>query len=177
MIVSASRRTDIPAFYAEWMVNRLRAGYCTVPNPFNRRQVSRIELTPSDVEVIVFWTRNAKPLRPHLGEIDALGFRFYFQFTILGYPREIDPKSLSLESAVAAFKDVSGFVGPSRVVWRYDLIVFTAKTPAEYHRQRFEEITAALAGFTERVVVSIVDPYRKSESRMQALEAKGAGLR
>ena len=93
MIISASRRTDIPAFYAEWMVRRLREGYCTVPNPFNRNQVSRISLRPEDVDAIVFWTRNPRPLMPYLDELDSRGYRYYFQFTILGYPREIDPKS------------------------------------------------------------------------------------
>ena len=94
MIISASRRTDIPAFYAEWMVRRLREGYCTVANPFNRNQVTRISLKPEDVDAIVFWTRNPRPLLPYLDELDSRGYRYYFQFTILGYPREIDPSRL-----------------------------------------------------------------------------------
>jgi hypothetical protein len=79
MIISASRRTDIPAFYAEWFANRIRAGCCAVPNPFNRNQVSYISLAPADVEVIVFWTRNPRPLFPHLAMLDELGYRYYFQ--------------------------------------------------------------------------------------------------
>ena len=71
MIISASRRTDIPAFYAEWMIRRLRQGYCTVPNPINPNQVSHISLLPQDVDVIVFWTRNARPLMPHLEELNS----------------------------------------------------------------------------------------------------------
>src|SRR5437762_2843379 len=100
MIISASRRTDIPAFYAEWLMHRVREGYCTVPNPFNRQQVSRISLVPEDVDAIVFWTRHPRPLMSYLDELDLLGYRYYFQFTILGNPRLIDPKSPSLESAV-----------------------------------------------------------------------------
>src|SRR5438552_3830430 len=100
MIISASRRTDIPAFYSEWMANRVRAGFCTVPNPFNRHQVSRVSLRPDDVDVIVFWTRNPRPLMPRLRELDDRGLRYYFQFTILGYPRELDPKSPSASAAV-----------------------------------------------------------------------------
>ena len=87
MIISASRRTDIPAFYAEWMVQRLREGYCTVANPFNRNQVTRISLKPEDVDAIVFWTRNPRPLMPYLDELDSREYHYYFQFTILGYPR------------------------------------------------------------------------------------------
>jgi hypothetical protein len=89
MIISASRRTDIPAFYAEWMVHRLREGYCTVPNQRNRNQVSNISLRPDDADVIVFWTRNPRPLMPYLEELDSRGYRYYFQYTILGYPREV----------------------------------------------------------------------------------------
>ena len=94
MIISASRRTDIPAFYAEWMVRRLKEGYCTVANPFNRNQVTRISLKPEDVDAIVFWTRNPRPLMPYLDELDSRGYRYYFQFTILGYPRESTPSLL-----------------------------------------------------------------------------------
>lgn len=176
MIVSASRRTDIPAFYSEWVMNRLRAGYCTVPNPFNRNQVSRISLLPSDVEAVVFWTRNPRPLMAHLDEIDSLGLRYYFQFTILGYPREIDPKAPPLHSALETLRELSEHVGPGRVVWRYDPIVFSKRTPPEYHRERFESIAGTLAGHTNRVVISVVDHYRKIEKRLRALEQIGAGF-
>jgi hypothetical protein len=157
------------------MMNRVRAGFCTVPNPFNRKQVSRLLLLPSDVDAVVFWTRNSTPLMRHLGEMDSLGLRYYFQFTILGYPREIDPKCPSLEGAVRAFQKLSDHVGPKRVVWRYDPIVFSKKTPPEYHKRRFAEIAGELNGHTNRAVVSIVDDYRKAEPRMAALEGKGVG--
>ncbi len=108
MIISASRRTDIPAFYAEWMVRRLREGYCTVANPFNRDQVTTISLKPADVDAIVFWTRNPRPLMPYLDELDSRGYRYYFQFTILDYPREIDAKSPPAAAAVATFQELGG---------------------------------------------------------------------
>lgn len=75
LIVSASRRTDIPAFYAEWFMSRIHEQYCTVPNPFNRNQVSRVSLKPEDVDAIVFWTKNATPLSPHLNRLNQLGER------------------------------------------------------------------------------------------------------
>ena len=87
MIISASRRTDIPAFYAPWFMNRIRAGYCAVPNPFNPRIVSYVSLAPQDVDVIVFWTRHPRPLLPHLEELDRRGYRTTFQYTLLDYPR------------------------------------------------------------------------------------------
>ena len=176
MIVNASRRTDIPALYAEWMINRIREGFCTVPNPFNRNQVSRVSLLPQDVHVVVFWTRNPKPLLRHLDEIDSFGLRYYFQFTLLGYPREIDPKCPPLKAAIDTFKELADRIGPNRLVWRYDPIVLGQKTPAVYHKERFAWIARELAGHTNRVVVSIVDSYRKAEGRMKELEEKGAGI-
>ena len=129
MIISASRRTDIPAFYAEWMVRRLKEGYCTVPNPFNRNQVSRISLRPEEVDAIVFWTRNPRPLMPYLDELDSRGYRYYFQFTILGYPRDIDPKSPPAATAIEVFREIAERLGPRRVIWRYDPVVLTEIPP------------------------------------------------
>ena len=177
MIVSASRRTDIPAFYAEWMVRRLREGYCTVPNPFDRNQVSRISLRPEDVDAIVFWTRNPRPLMPYLDELDSRGYRYYFQFTILGYPREIDPKSPPAATAVEAFRELAGRLGSRRVVWRYDPVVFTGMTPPAFHQENFQRLAESLKGHTRRVVVSIVDMYRKIEKRLKRLEGTLAALR
>jgi hypothetical protein len=177
MIVSASRRTDIPAFYAEWMVRRIREGYCDVPNPVNRAQASRISLRPEDVDAIVFWTRNPRPLMPYLDELDSRGYRYYVQYTILDYPRELDPKCPSAETAVQAFRDLAARLGPSRVVWRYDPIVFTEITSPEFHQDNFRRLAEALRGHTRRVVVSIVDRYRKIEKRLKGLEGTPAEVR
>jgi hypothetical protein len=177
MMISASRRTDIPAFYAEWMVRRLREGYCTVPNPFNRDQVSRISLRPEDVDAIVFWTRNPRPLMPYLDELDSRGYRYYFQFTILGYPREIDPRSPAAATAVEALGELAERLGPRRVIWRYDPIVFTGITPPAFHQENFQRLAESLRGHTRRVVVSIVDMYRKIESRLRKLDGTPAAVR
>jgi len=85
LIISVSRRTDIPAFYAEWFMQRIRAQYCKTVNPFNKKQVSVVSLRPEDVDALVFWTKNARPLLPYLHELDELGYRYYFQYTINGY--------------------------------------------------------------------------------------------
>ena len=176
MIISASRRTDIPAFYAEWMVRRLKEGYCTVANPFNRNQVTWISLKPEDMDAIVFWTRNPRPLMPYLDELDSQGYRYYFQFTILGYPREIDPKSPPAATAVATFRELAERLGPKRVIWRYDPIVFTGMTPPAFHRDNFQRLAESLKGHTRRVVVSIVDMYRKIEKRLKTLEGTPAAI-
>ena len=176
MIISASRRTDIPAFYAQWMSNRIRAGFCTVPNPFNRRQISRVSLRPEDVDVIVFWTRNPRPLMAHLGELDSRNLRYYFQFTILGYPRELDPKSPPISAAVQAFQSLSDRLGPNRVIWRYDPLIFTPLTPADFHRQNFGRLAEMLRGYTRRSVISVVDRYPKVEHRLKLLENTRAAV-
>lgn len=176
MIISASRRTDIPAFYSEWFMNRVKAGYCAVPNPFNRNQVSYVSLDPKDVDVIVFWTRNPKPLFPHLDTLTELGFRYYFQYTVMNNPREIDPKSPPVESAIRTFQKLSEKLGPEKVIWRYDPMVFSETTGAQFHREAFESIAHSLQGYTQRVVVSIVDDYRKARKRMRELAAQGINI-
>lgn len=173
MIISASRRTDIPAFYTEWLMNRLRAGFCTVPNPFNPRQVSRISLKTEDVDCLVFWTRNPQPLLQHLAELDELGHRYYFLCTLVDYPRPIELATPSVETATATFRALSDRVGPQRVVWRYDPILFSEQTGVSYHLERFAALAELLQGYTKRVVVSVVDIYRKMSGRLQELAAQG----
>ncbi len=90
MIISASRRTDIPALYSRWFINRMRAGYCHRPQPVRRTPNRRISLAPEDVDAIVFWTRNPRPLFRYLDELDARGYRYYFQYTLLDNPRLLD---------------------------------------------------------------------------------------
>jgi hypothetical protein len=169
MIISASRRTDIPAFYSRWFINRIRAGYCTVPNPFNRKQVSRISLRPEDVDVIVFWTRNPQPLLAHLDELDERGYRYYFQFTILNNPRFLDVNNPPLDAAIKVFQTLTT-QRPQRAIWRYDPIVISEKTDFEYHLQNYERIAQALQGHTTRSVISILDQYKKANKRLRSLE-------
>ena len=176
MIISASRRTDIPAFYAEWFMNRIRAGYCAVPNPFNRRQVSYVSLKPEDVDVIVFWTRNPRPLLPHLAELDARGYRYYFQYTVMDNPRPIDPKSPPLESALRTFRALADSIGPEKVIWRYDPIVFSTVTGARFHQDTYPHIAQALRGHTYRSVISIVDVYRKASRRPRDFAEQGVEI-
>lgn len=176
MIISVSRRTDIPACYTEWFMNRIRAGFCTVPNPFRKQQVSLIPLKPTDIEVIIFWTRNPKPLLRHLHELDGRGYRFYFQFTVLANPRTLDPKSPPVEQSIRTFHELSNLIGPNKVVWRYDPIILSDQTSPHFHRENFAKIASALKGYAQHTVISIVDIYQSIAARIRALEKDGLRL-
>ena len=173
MIISASRRSDIPAFYSEWLMNRVKDGFCTVPNPFNSRQVARVSLEPEDVDAIVFWTRNPRPLMSSLAELDKRGFRYYFHFTLLGYPRFLDKNSPPLENSIENFRILSSVVGANRVIWRYDPIVITPRTNISYHLDNFEQIADSLRDHTNKCVISLVDIYRKIKRRLRELNSSG----
>lgn len=176
MIISASRRTDIPAFYAQWFINRIRAGHCTVPNPFNRKQISHISLCPEDVTTIVFWTRNPQPLIPYLKELDQLGYRYYFQYTVMNNPRLIDTMTPSLSSSLGIFKKLSDLIGPEKIIWRYDPIVISNITGIEFHTDTYKNIAEALRNYTQRSVISLLDIYPKLKKRLKALKDNGVEI-
>jgi len=170
LIISASRRTDIPAFYSNWFMNRIHAGWCLVPNPRNTKQYAQVSLNIDDVDAIVFWSKNPAPLLPHLTELDKLGFRYYFQYTVNDYPLSLEPNIPSLDSRLSTFRQLSNHVTPLRVIWRYDPIIISNFTPVSFHIERFSQIAGELRGLTKRVMVSIVDYYGKTDRRLSKLE-------
>jgi hypothetical protein len=175
VIISASRRTDIPAFYARWFATRLRAGYCEVKNPFNAGQVSRVSLAPEDVAAIVFWTRDPRPMLPLLPKLRAMGHEPFFLVTLMDNPRAMDPKCPGPETSVPTFAALAEAL-PGRVTWRYDPLVLTEATPPDWHRRTFERLVSRLAGLTDRVMVSLMEPYRKIARRLAALAEAGYPL-
>jgi hypothetical protein len=176
MIISASRRTDIPAFYSDWFMKRLDAGYCDVPNPFNPSQVTTVSLKPEDVEVIVFWTRNASPLLRRLKDLQVKGYRSIFLCTVMNNPRAVDPRGPSLNEALATFKTLSNRIGPQRVIWRYDPVVFSNVTNPDFHKRTYETIARQFRGYTSRSIMSVVHLYKKVKRRLTALKEKGIEL-
>jgi DNA repair photolyase len=177
MIISASRRTDIPAFYARWLINRLREGFCWVPNPFNPAQIAEISLRLVDVDAIVFWTRNPRPLLSYLDELDERAFRYYFQYTLLDYPRSIEPHTPPPLQALSTLRKLADRVGAARVIWRYDPILLSSATSPDYHIEKFSRIAETLRGYTERVVISFFDNYPKLHRRMKELAERGVRVR
>ncbi|QDW74855.1 DUF1848 domain-containing protein [Lachnospiraceae bacterium KGMB03038] len=170
MIISASRRTDIPALYPQWFMNRLRAGEVLVPNPYNRRKVSRIRLSPEWVDGIVFWTKNPEPLLPYLRELDAMGYRYCFQYTITDYGEDLEPEVPRTEEAMATFLLLSQRLGKERINWRFDPILLTEKYTISYHLEQFEMMCQWLGNATGRCTISFVDEYRGSDCRELEIE-------
>ncbi len=159
LLISASRRTDIPAFFPDWFSECLSRGTAAYRNPYSGRPAS-VSLAPDDVAAFVFWTRNPLPFFPVLARLEGAGYRSVFHVTVTGYPRALEPGAPPLEEALAAFRALSGTVGPARVLWRFDPIL-PGEEPSETVA-RFETVSAALEGLSARCTLSIAHPYRKS---------------
>ena len=170
MIISASRRTDIPNYYSDWFLNRIREGFVYVRNPVNPHQVSKISLSPELVDCIVFWTKNPEPMLGKLGKLRE--YAFYFQFTLTGYGKDMEINvPHKRQKMIPVFQRLSERVGSERVVWRYDPIVFTRRYTPAYHLRAFGQIAKALRGYTDQCVISFVDVYQKNKRELQALGA------
>ena len=170
MIISASRRTDLPAFYSDWFLNRLKDGYVLVRNPFNPKQVSKIVLFPDTVECIVFWTKNPEPILSKLKLIDELGYTYYFQYTVTAYDASIEMQVPAIDDRIASFVSLSKILGAERVVWRYDPIFFSSDYTVEHHLDWFEYLAARLQGATDKCTISFLDMYRKSKQNMKGID-------
>lgn len=160
MIISASRRTDIPALYSEWFMNRLLKGEVLVPNPYNRKKVSRIELSPETVDCFVFWTKNPEPMLPYLKMIDMLEYPYYFEMTITDYGNDMEPNLPSTEESMATFMLLSERLGKDRVDWRFDPIIINRTYSMDYHLEQFDMMCDWLHSYTERCIISFVDDCR-----------------
>ena len=166
MIISASYKTDIPAFYAKWFRNRLEAGYCRVVNPYNRNLRSIVSFRKQDVDGFVFWTKNIVPFIDVLAEVRDRGFPFILQYTINGYPRALESRVVDAKQSINSFRRIANDYGSRSTVWRYDTIIFSTFTDANFHRENFAGIASELAGATDEVVVSFVQLYKKTRRNM-----------
>ena len=167
MIISASRRTDIPAFFGEWFANRIAAGYFCSVNPFNPNQRKIVSLLPGDVTAFVFCTKNPRPFFKQLDRLDNLGYRYLFQFTLNDYPRLFEPAVPAVAQRIEAFRALSERIGPKRVIWRYDPMILSTVTPLEYHLEKIDRLAGQLSGYTDRMIISFLDFYQKVESRIR----------
>lgn len=167
-VISVSRRTDIPAFYSEWFMNRIRDGYVRWVNPFSRI-VHRISLRPEDVMAFVLWSKNYAPLLPHLDELDARGYRMLFHFTINGLPQAFEPRVPDAADMVECARALSGRYGADAVLWRYDPVLISSITDRQYHLSRFHDLCVALEGAVKRCYFSFVVFHNKVQRNASAL--------
>ena len=170
MIISASRRTDIPAFYSDWLLRRLREGHVLVPNPWNARQLGSLRLSPANIDCLVFWTKNPEPMLGRLAELDSLGYRYYFSFTLTAYGRDIEKRLPPKDRVMDTFCRLADRIGPKRVDWRFDPVMVSAQYPLQWHLDRFGEMCARLQGHTERCIVNFIKSYPHIASRVQAMD-------
>ena len=169
MILSASRRTDIPTFYSDWFFNRIKEGFVLVRNPMNYRQISRIKITPDVVDGIVFWTKNPTPMINRLDELQE--YMYYFQFTVTPYGKDIEPNLPNKNTeTISAFRALSNNIGSDRIIWRYDPILINARYTIDYHIRAFRKIAEELNKHTKRVTISFIDiDYKGLKSNIKEL--------
>ena len=165
-----SRSTDIPAFYADWFVERLREGWCAWKNNYNG-VVYRVLF--DKVRMIVFWSKNPKPMLERLDKIEELGFRqYYFQFTLNDYMAEgMEPNVPPVAERIDTFKRLADRIGKERVIWRFDPLMLTEKISIDALLERVGNIGQQLKGYTEKLVFSFIDiaAYRKVQKNLAGL--------
>lgn len=173
MLISASYKTDLPAWYGEWFMTRLRAGFCEMLNPYNNR-TSTVSLTRESVEGFIFWTRNIGPFLRHLPEVRQRGFPFIVHHGLMAYPRALERTQVSEAQAVTNLHALARDYHPRVAVWRYDPILFTSLTPYEWHVSNFARLAGLVAGAIDEVVISFAQIYQKTQRNLdRAAQAHG----
>lgn len=173
MIISISRRTDIPAYYSQWLLNRLEEGFVLVRNPMNYHQVSRVSLKEDVVDCLVFWTKNPAPLMPYMKRLSA--YTYYFTFTLNPYGGPVENSLPSVEDRIATFQSLASMIGSERMVWRYDPIILTDAYDEAYHMDQFRFMAEALEGKTDTCVISFMKSYPKIMKRTKDLNLLSLG--
>ncbi len=174
MIVSASRRTDIPRFFMDWFSNRLEAGYALVRNPVRRELVSRVPLDAGSADCIAFWTKDPRPLLAMRERLErAAPCPYFVQFTLNAYGADVEAGLPRKDALVDSFRALARAIGPERVVWRYSPVLFGGPYDAAFHLRSFAELSRALEGFARLCRLSFLDVYPKIAPRMDALGLTG----
>lgn len=170
MIISASRRTDIPAFYHRWFYKRISEGFVMVRNPYNYHAVSKISLKAEDVSGIVFWSKNPKPMLP---ELDILkDFAYYFLYTLNSYNKDLEGNIPERKDRIETFKKLADKIGSDRVIWRYDPIIFMPEYSCDFHQREFNYLCNKLENYTKKCIVSFLEPYKKTLKNIKDLDVR-----
>lgn len=166
VIISASRSTDIPAFYSKWFINRLKKGYCVWYNPFNQQPMY---ISFKNTKVVVFWTKDPEPMIEYLPELDKRGIHYYFQVTLNDYEREgFEPNVPALQHRIEVFKRLSDKIGKEKVIWRFDPLVLTDQLTPRQLLLKIYHVGNQLKGYTDKLVFSFIDvkAYRKVQNNL-----------
>lgn len=161
MIINTGMRTDIPAFYHEWLINRIKEDFVLVRNPYNPSQVTRYSLSPEVVDLIVFCTKNPSPMLSHMDVLKPYGQ--YWFVTITPYGKDIEPNVPDKKKVMEDFRKLSDIIGVDSIGWRYDPIFVDDKYSVDWHIDQFEQMIAILSGYTKTCVISFIDLYKKVE--------------
>jgi hypothetical protein len=172
-IISASRRTDIPAFYGDWFMARLKAGFAGVVHPFGGQKYV-VSLKPEDVTCLVFWSKNFTPFLENLKTIESMGYKFYFNYTVTGLPSVFEP-NVENRSAIDTLKLLSRMYSPQHINWRFDPIIVSTIFGRDFFIKAFEELACEFEGFVQRCYFSFVCEYNKVKRNFQELQ-KATGV-
>ena len=182
MVISISRRCDIPRFAFAWFLEKLDEGFVEVKNPFNPNQIRRVSLFPpaperpaaESAELLAFWTRDPGSILKHSEELERRGYKFFVMCSLTSYPAILEPNAPPTEMVIETMKQLSEKTNSNRVIWRYDPLFFSNLTDFEFHRRNFANLAARLGGIVNRVILSVYDEYKKAEKRLIALEQRGS---
>ncbi len=170
-IISASRRTDLPAYYSLWTYKRFKEGYVLVKNPFNPSQVQRISLTPENVLGVAFWTRYFKPMEEYLNFFMD-NYDFYILYTLNHYPKKLEPYNPPFDKVVENIKALSKKIGKERIIWRYDPIFLTQAININWHKENFHHLYEKIGSYVSEIYTSILVPYKKTVKNFNKIGEK-----
>ena len=181
MIIQTGMRTDIPAFYHEWLLNRIKEGFVLVRNPYNPLQVTKYSLSPKVVDLIAFCTKDPSPMLPYMEVLKPYGQ--YWFVTVTPYGKDIEPNVPDKLAVLESFKKLSDIVGAHRIGWRYDPVFISTEWPVERHIKAFEYMATAgwktdqmmngISGIMNLAAASGEDLGRVSDIVTDALTALG----
>lgn len=164
-LISASRKTDIPAFYMEWFMHRVAEGVAYVYHSY-RKEAKAVSLVPDKVAAIVFWSKNYRPAIPYLKQLKDMGYRMFFHYTITGQRRETEKYVAATAKNIETFQYLATEFSPEQIQWRFDPIFYTKSMGRDYYVEAFENIAQQLAGYTRRCSISFVTLYPKVRRKL-----------
>lgn len=168
MIINTGGRTDTVAYYCDWLLKRLEKGYVYSRNPLFPNKVTRYELSPDKVDVLIFCSKDYTPILPHIGAI-AKQYNIFCHYTISAYGRDVEPHVPTIDKSIATLVKLADIIGPDKLAWRYDPVLLTDKYTIETHLNTFDYMAEKIAGHVSACIFSFVEMYKKLDTNMPEL--------